>query len=324
MNYPHLFGPVQSRRLGSSLGVDMVPYKQCNCNCVYCECGSNSPVSSERRIHVAANVLIEELTGFLKTFPAPDYITFAGSGEPTLNSDLGKVISFVKEVFPKIKTALLTNGTLLYIPEVQNDIAPCDLVLPSLDAVSDTVLRKINRPHPDVHITQNIEGLITFAGMYTGQLWVEVFIVPGINDTDEEIRRFKEILTRVQPSRIQLNSLDRPGACAWVTPASPELLLRIADELKPLPVEIISRKAVNHKNAFPTPENLDTTILHLLRRRPETLEKIAVFCNSTINQIQSVVYKLVEEEICRETEVDGRTYYSVIHPESPEKSSRQD
>jgi wyosine [tRNA(Phe)-imidazoG37] synthetase (radical SAM superfamily) len=302
----------------------MVPYKQCNCNCVYCECGSNPPVSSERKIHIPAKVLIDELNGFLKVNQPPDYITFAGSGEPTLNSDLGKVISFVKEDFPGIKTALLTNGTLLNIPEVRNAIALCDLVLPSLDAASESVLRKINRPHQDVHLQQIIDGLITFSDMYTGLLWVEVFIVPGINDTDEEIGRFKEVLTCVQPSRIQLNSLDRPGACAWVKTASPEMLLRIADELQPLPVEIISRKAVNHKCAFPTPENLDTTILHLLRRRPETVEKISVFCNSTIDQIQPVLQKLVEEEICRETEVDGRIYYSGIHPESTDESSGQD
>ena len=312
MNFPHLFGPVQSRRLGSSLGVDMVPFKQCNCNCVYCECGGYPPVSSERAPYVAAATIIQELEGFFSKSPSPDYITFAGSGEPTLNNDLGAVISFVKQSFPGVKTALLTNGTLLHLHEVRDAIMPCDLVLPSLDAVSDEVLRKINRPHKTVTAQKIIDGLHAFAQQFQGQLWMEVFIVPGINDTDEELSRFKEVLTAVQPNRVQLNSLDRPGACDWVQTASPELLKRIADDLHPLPVEIISRKATGRKNAFPTPDNVDSTILHHLRRRPETIEGIAVFCNTTINEIMPVMKQLVNDKICNQSEVNGRMYFSVI------------
>jgi len=240
-NHPHLFGPVNSRRLGRSLGVDMVPFKTCNCNCVYCECGAAHTVGNIRREYVSAKELTGELADYLDSDANVDYVTFAGSGEPALNSALGTVIRFVKERYPAFKTALITNGTLLYLPEVRAEILPCDLVMPSLDAVSQSVFNRINRPHPDCNLDEMIDGLRTFSHEYSGELWVEVFIVPGINDTDEELELLRQTLLSMKLSRVQLNSLDRHGACEWVKPADPQNLDRIARFLKPLPIEIIAR-----------------------------------------------------------------------------------
>ncbi|MBN1577003.1 MAG: radical SAM protein [Chitinispirillaceae bacterium] len=311
MNYAHLFGPVRSRRLGRSLGVDMIPFKTCNCNCVYCECGGACAVDSEQREYVPAAELTDELDHFLGGNPEVDYVTFAGSGEPTLNTALGPVIRFVKEHFPSLKTALLTNGTLLRLPEVRDAILTCDLVLPSLDAVSDAVFRRVNRPHPGCDIRRMIDGLRAFSREYKGQLWVEVFIVPGINDTPEELSRIREALREIAPARVQLNSLDRPGACAWVTPATPERMAAIADALKPLPIEIISRKALPDGAALPHPVNLDGTILHQLQRRPATVEEIAVMCGATINEITATLDTLAAQGRLAAATIDGRRFYSV-------------
>ncbi len=312
MLYPHLFGPVLSRRLGRSIGVDMIPFKTCNCNCVYCECGEGRPINPKRREYVSGRELIGEIKQFLDSRPEADYITFGGSGEPTLNTSLGTIVRFVKQNYPLYKTALLTNGTLLHLPEVREEILPCDLVLPSFDAASEEVFRKINRPHPSCDLRLMKEGLFTFSQQYRGLLWVEVFIVPGVNDSPEELSLIKETLLKLRLDRVQLNSLDRPGACNWVTAPTPQRMAEIADYLKPLPVEIISRKAVASISAFPHPENLDGTILHQLQRRPATVDEIAVMCSATIKEIAPLLETLINKGKITKLSVENRVYYSVV------------
>ena len=157
MKYKHLFGPVNSRRLGVSLGVDMMPYKTCTLDCVYCECGSTSVLTTERKEYIGAEEIISELQEFLSAKPLLDYVTFGGSGEPTLNTALGKCIRFIKNNFPQYKVALLTNGTLFTNP-VQEESLLCDMVLPSVDAISDNVFNQINKPHRSLN-TSILNGL---------------------------------------------------------------------------------------------------------------------------------------------------------------------
>lgn len=313
MQYRHLFGPVMSRRLGRSLGVDMVPFKTCNCNCVYCECGAATPVAHSRQSFIPPSELTDELQHFLSAQPELDYVTFAGSGEPTLNVDLGKMVRYVKEYFPRYPTALLTNGTLFHLDKVREDVMPFDLVLPSLDAASADVFHRINRPYDTLDVQTVIDGLIAFSERFNGQMWIEVFIVPGINDTTEELSRLKEVLASIRPTRVQLNSLDRPGACDWVAVPDPGALGTIADFLQPLPVEIISRHGLATAKPLANPENLDGTILHQLRRRPATIEEIAVMCSTTINELQTVIEHLVKQGKCVTAQVDGRTFYRLSH-----------
>ena len=311
MEYNHLFGPVRSRRLGRSLGVDMIPFKTCNCNCVYCECGGAPPAPHTRAEYVPSEEVIEELDSYLSGRPDIDFITFAGSGEPTLNSGLGKVVGFVKDRFPSYPAALLTNGTLFHLAAVREEALPFDLVCPSLDAVTPEAFNRINRPHVGLDLPEIITGLTEFSRIFKGQLWIEVFIVPGINDTPEELKLFREVLTAMQPARVQLNSLDRPGACDWVAPAAISTLSTIAQFLQPLPVEIIARNSADIQQPLSHPDNLDGTILHQLRRRPATVEEIAVMCSATINEVRPTIDRLSAEGRISEAKVNGRNFYRV-------------
>jgi wyosine [tRNA(Phe)-imidazoG37] synthetase (radical SAM superfamily) len=310
-NFKHLFGPVQSRRLGVSLGIDLVDTTRCTLDCVYCECGSTSLLSITRNECVPAKEIIAELADLLSVSPELDYVTFGGSGEPTLNTGIGEVVRYIKATYPRYKCALLTNGTLFTLPEVQRDCAPFDLVLPSLDAASQEAFEKINRPAPGLDVTTIIEGLIVFRRGFHGMIWLEVFIVPGINDTEKEVRLLKRAITAIKPDRVQLNTLDRPGTCAWVVPASLEQLRSIAASLAPLPVEIITRQAQNFtlwNRAAVSPE----TVRSLLVRRPSTIEEIATLTGLTINETAQLLEGMVKTGAITTHTVNHRTFFRIF------------
>ncbi|MDD5676213.1 MAG: radical SAM protein, partial [Chitinivibrionales bacterium] len=234
MKYRYLFGPVPSRRLGLSLGVDCVPFKICNLNCIYCECGPTPKTVDARREYVAAAAILGELSEYLQEAPALDVITLTGSGEPLLNRAIGDIVAAIKSTWPQYKIALLTNGTLLQYPEVRRAVSPVDYVLPSLDAITPSVFKKINQPHASLNNDTVIRGIIDFAHEYKGALWMELFIVPGINDSENELKGLKEALLKIAPARVQLNTLDRPAAFSGVSAASTAQLERIAAFLAPL------------------------------------------------------------------------------------------
>jgi len=239
--YKHLFGPVRSRRLGISLGVNMIPFKTCSLDCVYCECGATTVLTTERKEYIPTDSIIAELDHYLGTNPQLDYVTFGGSGEPTLHSGLGDIINHLKKNYPQKKLALLTNSTLLYDSKLRADIAKCDLVVPSLDAVSDDIFYKINKPEASLDCAGIIKNLIVLSKKFKGQIWLEIFILPGVNDTDKEIALFKEAIAAINPARVQLNSLDRPGTCSNLPVPIAARLEEIAGKLTPFPVEIVSR-----------------------------------------------------------------------------------
>lgn len=315
MNYSYLFGPVQSRRLGVSLGIDVIHSKICSLNCVYCECGRTTELTLERREYTNTDKIINELTHYLSNKPSLDHITFGGSGEPTLNTGTGRILRFLKEHYPHYKCALLTNGTLLYLPEVREEIFPFDIVLPSLDAVSDRVFAKVNRPHGKLLNRTIIQGLIEFRKTYKGLLWLEVFIVPGVNDTPEELSLFRKAITEINPDRVQLNSLDRPGACDWVEPATLDKLREIAAFLSPLPVEIISRKA-NDAGSAPLPpsaERSSDSILAMIARRPSTVEEIATLAGFTINDAERILSALAGSDKLEKLVTGNKFFYRVVN-----------
>lgn len=308
INYSCIFGPVQSRRLGVSLGVDMVRSKTCSLNCVYCECGATTTLTLERREYSPADTIIAELRAYLKTGPALDYITFGGSGEPTLNTGLGRVARYLKNKFPGYRRALLTNGTLFFLPEVRKECLGFDLVLPNLDAVSGAVFSKVNRPHPDLDNAVVIQGLSAFRKEYKGAVWLEVFIVPGINDTPGELQLLGETARSINPDRVQLNTLDRPGTCDWVIPAAGDMLQSVAKYFYPLPVEIITRHAQNMPlwdRTGVTPE----TIRSFVARRPSTLEEIASVAGMTINETSAMLSALTASQSIISYTVGTRTFY---------------
>jgi len=222
-----VFGPVPSRRLGRSLGVDPVPLKTCNWNCVYCQLGRTSPLTNERREYVAPAEVVAQVEAALRRH-APgriDWVTFLGSGEPTLNAGLGAMIRGVKAL-TEIPVAVLTNGALLYQPEVRQDLMAADAVMPTVDAGSRELYRTINRPHPDLTFERHVEGLTAFRRAYAGRLWVEVVLVHGINDTETALRDLAAVLGRIAPDEIHLSLPIRPPAEPWVRPADEEGLMR--------------------------------------------------------------------------------------------------
>ncbi|MDD4253495.1 MAG: radical SAM protein, partial [Methanoculleus horonobensis] len=192
MAYRHLFGPVPSRRLGISLGIDLVPHKTCSFDCIYCECGRTTDLTCERREYVPTGRVIAELDDFLAKGPDLDYITFAGSGEPTLHTGIGEIIAFIKDRYPRYRVAVLTNSALFTDPDVRAALMRADLVVPSLDAVSEEVFIKINRPSPGTTAERVLKGLLDFAREFSGEIRLEIFIVPDINDTEEELRLLQE------------------------------------------------------------------------------------------------------------------------------------
>ncbi|MGI6022051.1 MAG: radical SAM protein [Methanoculleus sp.] len=272
MAYRYLFGPVCSRRLGTSLGVDLVPLKTCTFNCVYCECGRTTRLTGERREYVPTGQVIAEVDEYLARAPDLDYVTFAGSGEPTLHSGIGEIISFIKDQYPRYRIAVLTNGALLGDPDVRAALMRADLVIPSLDAVSEETFQKINRPCPGITARDLLEGLTTFAREFTGEIWLEVFIIPGQNDTEEEILRLKDAISAIRPDHIQVNTLDRPGAEIWVRPASPLTLERIASMLGGR-AEVIGA-ACSSQALPPKATEVTDLLLATIKRRPCTIDDL--------------------------------------------------
>jgi wyosine [tRNA(Phe)-imidazoG37] synthetase (radical SAM superfamily) len=296
MAYKHLFGPVPSRRLGISLGVDLVAHKVCSLNCVYCEVGATTNLTIKRNEYVPAQEVISELSDFLKNKPELDYITFSGAGEPTLNSKIGAIINFIKKKYPHYKLSLLSNGTLFYDEAVRKEVGGVDLVLPSLDAVTSAAFLKINRPNPNLKLGKIIDGLIQFRMEYPNTtMWLEVFIVPGINDTTAEISKMKQVLTKISPDRIQLNTLDRPGTADWVQPASKQQLLEIKNKLEPLPVEIIAKfKSARKYSSYK--KDIEKTILETISRRPCTDKDLCEILGLHINELNKYLRELQQKD----------------------------
>jgi wyosine [tRNA(Phe)-imidazoG37] synthetase (radical SAM superfamily) len=270
--YRYIFGPVLSRRLGLSLGVDLVEPKTCSLNCIYCECGATNRLTIERKEYVPADAVIEELRDFLSKGEDLDYVTFSGSGEPTLNTGIGKIIRFLKSEFPRYKVAILTNGTLFSDESLVADVLDADLIIPSLDAVSEEVFKRLNRPHRDLKIESIVEGLKNLRKRYSGQIFLEIFIVPGLNDTDEEIDKLADIAREIKPDKIQLNSLDRPPAVPRVKKADYSALLRLSLKFDPV-AEIIG--GYSPREMVIKEEDLMELILNTIRRRPCTREELS-------------------------------------------------
>jgi wyosine [tRNA(Phe)-imidazoG37] synthetase (radical SAM superfamily) len=200
----------------------------CSLNCIYCECGSTTNLTLDRREYVPVDQVFGELDHYFKNHPDPEHVTLSGAGEPTLHSRVGDVIRFIKEQKPGISLAVLTNGTLLADPDVRHELMAADLVIPSLDAATDKVFRSINRPPKGLDVKAFITGLAEFRKGYAGKIWLEVFILPGINDDGENLEALRKAIISIQPDRVQLNTLDRPGVVKGLRAATREELERIA------------------------------------------------------------------------------------------------
>ena len=261
----HLFGPVPSRRLGRSLGVDLIPPKTCPYHCIYCEVGPTTCQTGER-FSYQTEAIIEELANYLKDPGVkPDVITLAGSGEPTLNQGLGRIIREIKAM-SQIPVAVLTNGALLYLPEVRRELAAADLVLPSLDAAREETYRAINRPLPELSLASLLEGLTAFRREYRGQFWLEVMLLKGLNDTEAELAPLRRAIEEIAPDRVQLNTAVRPVVEATAAPLSAGEMEAAAAYLGG-PVEVI---ASFDREDIVARSSQDDDFVEMLSRRPMT------------------------------------------------------
>ncbi|MCP4050753.1 MAG: radical SAM protein [bacterium] len=306
----YLFGPVLSRRLGRSLGIDLIPHKVCSLDCLYCECGKTTDLTSKRQVFVDSRKVIKELDDFLKNNPELDYITFSGSGEPTLAQNINLIIEHIKKNYPAYSIAVLTNSTLLSDHQVRKDIISADLIIPSLDTSTEESFREINRPEGAIKLNNIIDGLKQFAREYNGKIWLEVFIIPGINDSYEELLKLKDIITQIKPHKVQLNTLDRPGTEENITKASFEHLKSIAGFFEPVTTEItsdVTPEKVNIKSAG----DIKSIIINTIKRRPCTVDDLQKICNKSRTEILMCVYTLVDENII-ESKKGGRGDFFIL------------
>lgn len=222
-----IYGPIQSRRLGRSLGIDPIPLKTCNWNCVYCQLGRTKPVTNVRLDYLPHADILSEIKLALDKYPPTtlDWVSFVGSGEPTLNCHLGWLIRETKKLTPT-PIAVVTNGSLLYLPEVREELMAADAVLPTVAAGSAEMFRTLHRPHPSSTFERHIEGIKAFRADYTGKLWIEVMLVQGVNDSVAALSDLAGVLAEIVPDGIQIVTPTRPPSEAWVVPSNPEAVLR--------------------------------------------------------------------------------------------------
>ena len=305
--YKYLFGPVPSRRLGRSLGVDIVPLKVCSQNCIYCQLGVNADTVLERAEYININEVLSELKSAVEKGLDADYITLTGSGEPTLNSRIGDLIDGIRRL-TNIPVAILTNGTLFNDPKVRSDCAKADVVMPSLDAGDEETFKKMNRPHSDIKFNEFIEGLCKFRKDYCGRIWLEVFFCEGINTDPEQIDNIRRIVERIGPDRVQLNTSVRPTVEKDVVRVDPVKLMEIALVLG-LNSEVIADFSRLRKG-----DQIDAEterIVEMLKRRPCTLDDICNGLGAVRNEVAKIISVLEAENQLVIEELDSGTYYSV-------------
>jgi len=272
-----------------------VPHKVCSLNCVYCECGRTTNLTLDRKEYVSFEAVSKEIAHYLNNNPAPDYITFSGSGEPTLNSRIGEVLHFIKSRNAQIPVAVLTNGTLFNDREVRQELMDADVVLPSLDAAEELSFRKINRPFHTLNIPDYIRGLVDFRKEFKGQIWLEVLIIPGLNDNKENLEALKQAFLQIKPDEIQLNTLDRPGAVDHIRAATCKELQDIIDYWDLDNVKLIAA-APDRKKIVSYRSDTETAILETIKRRPCTLDDLHKITGLHINEINKYLDVLEHEK----------------------------
>lgn len=297
----HLFGPVPSRRLGRSLGLDITPYKTCTFDCVYCQLGRTTNKTVQRRDYIAKDSILCGLRDFLSEGEEDvDYITFAGSGEPTLHSGIGEMIDAIKTM-TDIPVVVITNGSLLFREDVRCDLSNADVVLPSLDAATISAFRAVNQPHESLSVDRIIEGLRMFREVFSGEFRLEIMFVRGVNDGTDEITALSDAISVIDPDRVQLNTVVRPPR-EDVLPVDEEGMVRIREAFGGnFDVEIIAEKRIEVR----------ADILPLLERRPLTLDQIAGSLGMHRNEAAKYLRELAEQGAVVETVHRDKRYFGV-------------
>jgi len=306
-NGKYVFGPVPSRRLKRSLGIDLVPFKTCTYDCIYCQLGRTTHKVINREEYTPIEEIISDLQEKLPL--NPDYITFSGSGEPTLHSQIGKLIHEIKKL-TEIPVAVLTNGSLLWMQEVRDSLQEADLVIPSLDAGNETLFKYINRPHKQLCFDTVVEGLKQFRREYRGEYWLEVFILGGVTGIEAEIKKISAITNDIDPDRIQLNTVKRPPAEEFAFPISSkrmsEFLQIFGDK-----AEVI---AESNESVHEAPEFIakQQDVLGILNRRPCTIDELVSGLGLHKNEAFKYLQELLEKGHISFERIKNKLYFMAI------------
>lgn len=267
----YIFGPVPSRRLGFSLGVDIIPFKTCTFDCIYCELGKTTQKTIGPTDSIRPEAVLAELEGFISSTPVTiDHITLSGSGEPTLHPDLDLIIKEIKKMV-SVPVSVITNGSLLYKEEVLARVLEADIVVPSLDASDPETYKAVNRPHPSLHFDQLIQGLTGLGRCRGPRIWLEILFIKGINDGPAQIAQFGPLLEKINPEKIQLNTVVRPPVEGYAEPLSYARLKEIQKVWGPR-AEIIT--GTSREPVQPVGAVFKSEIRAMVARRPCTAEDI--------------------------------------------------
>jgi wyosine [tRNA(Phe)-imidazoG37] synthetase (radical SAM superfamily) len=288
--------------------VDLVPPKICTYDCVYCQVGKTTERTLQRKEYIPTEEVLEEVRNFLsKRGTTIDHFSLSGSGEPTLHSQIGSVIEGIKGMSP-IPVAVLTNGSLLYLEEVRDDLSHADIILPSLDAVSEEVFTRINRPHKGISVVKVIEGLVEFRKVYQGQIWLEILFCKGVNDDRNELHQMKGVVNRIQPDRIHINTVVRPPAEPWAAPLSLEEMEEI-QAFFGKKASIIS-EFDRHPLSLPK-SNVKEEILRILKRRPLSLVDLSKRMAIPKEELETMMQPMAEEGKIKTRRFGGSIFYEV-------------
>jgi len=288
-----IYGPVPSRRLGQSLGVDPIPFKTCNFNCIYCQLGRTTPMTNKRRDFFPPEDILAQLKATLAGHMAGevDHISIVGEGEPTLCASLGWIIRSIKAM-TDIPVAVITNGAMISLPEVREDLFPADIVIPTLDAADESTFRQINRPWPSLHIADIIDGMVAFRRQFEGQMWVEVMLVKDVNDAETVLLDLAVALQRIQPDQIHLNIPIRPPAEAWAAPPDDDGMMRAQAILGEVaPISTFAEGDFHLADDLPIAD----AIIEIIRRHPMRETKLVATLDRfglTADQVQSTLATL--------------------------------
>ncbi len=308
-DFQYIYGPVPSRRLGRSLGIDLVPYKVCTYDCIYCQLGRTTEKTVHRKEYQPVAEILKELEQKLAEGLHFDYISLAGSGEPTLHSGIGRIISGIKQL-TDTPVAVLTNGSLLLLDEVREALTAADLVLPSLDAGTESMFRYINRPHSGIGFEEMVEGIKSFTSEFQGGVWLEVMILGGLPGNASNIASLASCAAGIGAARIQLNTAFRPAVERYAAPVGYSRLLKLKS-LFPGHIEIISDPDLDRAESDTMKQTSIHDIQELIRRRPCTAADISNGLGIHMTEALKYLDALVHQHLASAIAINGRVYYAV-------------
>ncbi len=308
-----IFGPVISRRLGRSLGIELVPKKICSMDCIYCEIGKTTNCTIKRDKYYSWDLIKASIYQAKNIEDIFDVLTFTGSGEPTLNIYFEQAIALAKEIIKK-PIAVLTNSSLLFIPSINSILKLVDILLPSLDAARFETFKKINQPHPEIKLQEIIENLRILRKEMTGEMWLEILFVKGINDSKEDLEALKTVVNYINPHKIQLNTVVRPPAYKDIEPVSFEKLKNIAEFLGKKAEILLAEK--EFEKTLKTSEikivdekNIEQELFNYIKRRPTTLKELSLVFKIDKPLTQSILEKLISQNLVKKEKYQKEIFY---------------